>query len=56
MATNEKWNEVIEIDKEARAMGLRKKVEDTQTPKEQETDKNKSPYDKRVREKQIINK
>lgn len=52
----EKWKAVIEIDKEERAMGLRKRVEDTQAPKAQETDKNKTPYDKRVRDKQIINK
>ena len=51
-----KWKEIIEIDKETRAKGLRKKVEDTQAPKEQETDQHKTPYDKRVRDKQLIDK
>jgi len=57
MTTKEKWKKVIEIDKEVTAQALRDKVEDTTHPYKQiESDKNKTPYDKRVREKQIINK
>ena len=55
----EKWKEVVEIDDEEmekRMKRLRQKVENTRASKEQETDKNKTPYDKRVRKKQIINK